>query len=164
MTTVKSIVRKIDKATVFAYGIENNRVMLSWGEGVVTSCSWEEFVSEYASTFNCKKVSNCVGDTGRNVAGGLYRKNYTPKEPAQEETEPRFTVNDSCPVCGASRVWVRGRHPHDEKRKVCPTCLAERMDQIREMSDSNYGRSYQAQNPEDGIEAFTKRKEVDYGK
>lgn len=39
-------------------------------------------------------------------------------------------------------VEIRGRYPKDPKRSVCPTCLADRMDDIREMADRNYGVAY----------------------
>ncbi len=51
----------------------------------------------------------------------------------------------SCGICGGQMVNIRGRYPQDEKREVCPTCLAERMDQIREVSSPDYGKSYQAE-------------------
>ena len=37
---------------------------------------------------------------------------------------------------------IRGRYPHTDKRYVCPTCLCERMEQIREVADDNYGKAY----------------------
>ena len=48
-----------------------------------------------------------------------------------------------CGVCGGQLVNIRGRYPRTEKREVCPTCLAERMDQIREVSSPDYGKSAQ---------------------
>ena len=51
-------------------------------------------------------------------------------------------VNFSCNACGGKMVEIRGRYPKQEKRLVCPTCLAERMDNIREIADSNYGVAY----------------------
>jgi hypothetical protein len=50
----------------------------------------------------------------------------------------------SCGICGGAMVEIRGRYPKQENRKVCPTCLAERMDQIREVSSPDYGRCYEA--------------------
>jgi hypothetical protein len=49
-----------------------------------------------------------------------------------------------CGVCGGRLVEIRGRHPSDKPRQVCPTCLAERMDMIREMSAADYGMAYEA--------------------
>jgi len=49
-----------------------------------------------------------------------------------------------CGVCGGKTVTIRGRHPHDDRREVCPTCLAERMDMIRDLTDKDYGQAYQA--------------------
>ena len=50
----------------------------------------------------------------------------------------------SCGICGGQMVLIRGRIPGDDKRDVCPTCLAERMDMIREMADRDYGKAYAA--------------------
>jgi len=54
-------------------------------------------------------------------------------------------LKGSCGICGGSMVEIRGRYPREIKRIVCPTCLAERMDNIRELCDPDYGKSYQAQ-------------------
>lgn len=49
-----------------------------------------------------------------------------------------------CGICGEAVVEIRGRYPNTERRKVCPTCLAERMDQIRDVSSSTWGQAAQA--------------------
>ena len=36
-------------------------------------------------------------------------------------------------------VEIRGRHPYTQRRKVCPTCMADRLVDINNMSNSNYG-------------------------
>jgi len=59
-----------------------------------------------------------------------------------EHTTP--LANSGCGICGGRTVEIRGRYPHDPKRNVCPTCCAERLDQIREISDQNYGVTSQA--------------------
>jgi len=38
-----------------------------------------------------------------------------------------------CPICGGRLVEIRGRYPGDKKRKVCPTCLQERMDEMADV-------------------------------
>jgi len=53
-----------------------------------------------------------------------------------------------CQTCGGKTVMIRGRYPRDLEREVCPTCLAERMDTIREVADRNYGHAYQADTTE----------------
>ena len=58
------------------------------------------------------------------------------------ENAPSSCTVDSfvgCPVCGGKLVTIRGKHPGNPRRVVCPTCLADRMDMIRDMSDPNYG-------------------------
>lgn len=57
-----------------------------------------------------------------------------------------MTANKSterCGVCGNDMVEVRGRYPSDPKRKACPDCMAFRLDQIRDISDAEYGKAYQ---------------------
>lgn len=49
-----------------------------------------------------------------------------------------------CGVCGGKMVFVRGRYPGTDNRKVCPTCLADRMDMIRELTSAEYGQTYEA--------------------
>ena len=47
-----------------------------------------------------------------------------------------------CGVCGGTMVFVRGRFAKEPEREVCPTCLAERMDQIREVVHKDYGVAF----------------------
>ncbi len=51
-------------------------------------------------------------------------------------------VQEICGVEGSPMVYIRGRYPHADRRLVCPTCLAERMDNIREWSSQEYGKTY----------------------
>lgn len=48
---------------------------------------------------------------------------------------------DTCGICGDLLVEIRGRHPKEPKRKVCPTCTHERMEQINEMTSQWYGQA-----------------------
>lgn len=50
-----------------------------------------------------------------------------------------------CPVCGGKLVEIRGRYPKDSKREVCPTCLADAIDDIHEMSSKNYRTTCQSE-------------------
>jgi hypothetical protein len=56
--------------------------------------------------------------------------------------DARADWEKSCGVCGGKMALIRGRYPHTDKRVVCPTCLCERMEQIREVADDNYGKAY----------------------
>ena len=49
-----------------------------------------------------------------------------------------------CAICGGRMVEARGRHPGDAKRIVCPTCLADRLDMIREIAARDYGQACDA--------------------
>jgi len=49
-----------------------------------------------------------------------------------------------CGICGGKLVYIRGRHPNEPRRKVCPTCCQEKLEQIHEISDKDYGKSYTA--------------------
>lgn len=44
-----------------------------------------------------------------------------------------------CGICGGKTVLIRGGYPGSDKREVCPTCTTERLEQIHEISNSNYG-------------------------
>lgn len=49
-----------------------------------------------------------------------------------------------CRVCGGTMVFIRGKYPGSDKREVCPTCAWERLEQINEMSQPNYGMAYKS--------------------
>ncbi len=49
-----------------------------------------------------------------------------------------------CDVCGGKMVYIRGRHPGMDNRIVCPTCMAETLDDIKGRLRDDYGRAYQA--------------------
>lgn len=48
-----------------------------------------------------------------------------------------------CNQCCGAMVYIRPRHPGMDERLVCPTCLADRMDNIRDISSPEYGQAYQ---------------------
>jgi len=47
----------------------------------------------------------------------------------------------TCTVCGGVLVTIRGKYPHSDKRTVCPICLADKMDMIREIVSEDYGKA-----------------------
>lgn len=49
-----------------------------------------------------------------------------------------------CNICGGQMVFIRGKYPNEDKRKVCPTCAVERLESINEMSSKNYGQTCQS--------------------
>lgn len=49
-----------------------------------------------------------------------------------------------CHQCGGKLVFIRGRYPKEKKRKVCPTCAYERLEQINDISSKNYNQTSQA--------------------
>ena len=51
-------------------------------------------------------------------------------------------IGHGCAVCGATMLFIRGRFPKEPEREVCPTCLAEKMEQIKEISNEDYGRAF----------------------
>jgi hypothetical protein len=42
-----------------------------------------------------------------------------------------------CPVCGSNMVTIRGKHSNSSERIVCPACLADHIDMIREIINRN---------------------------
>jgi len=53
------------------------------------------------------------------------------KSPPAERESVRCGDRVGCAVCGGKTVSIRGRYPGDEPREVCPTCLAETLDDLR---------------------------------
>lgn len=53
--------------------------------------------------------------------------------------ERQAEIVAGCGICGGPMVSIRPHVPKGERRVVCPTCLADRMDLIRETSDPEYG-------------------------
>lgn len=54
------------------------------------------------------------------------------------DASPEVSEIKNCAICGGQRVKIRGLGPN-RQRTVCPTCLAERMDEICAMSSMDYG-------------------------
>jgi len=52
---------------------------------------------------------------------------------------PKPPEHPRCGCCGSKRIAIRGRHPNEPKRVICPTCTAERLDDIHKQSDPSYG-------------------------
>ena len=55
--------------------------------------------------------------------------------PPPSKNRISFDAGSSCPMCGGDMVTIRGKHPNSSKRIVCPTCLADCVDMIREIID-----------------------------
>lgn len=66
--------------------------------------------------------------------------------------EESVTSVAGCGICGGKMCAIRGKHPRDPERVVCPTCLADRFDMIREFVDRDYGRAFMAAAAPKGIE------------
>lgn len=39
-------------------------------------------------------------------------------------------VNAGCEVCGGKLLIIRGKHPHEKRRKVCATCATEILESL----------------------------------
>ena len=66
-------------------------------------------------------------------------------EQSLDRTNPqRAPVRVGCDVCGGLLTLIRGRHPGEDKREVCPTCLQERLERIHDETSTDYGKAFQA--------------------
>jgi hypothetical protein len=54
-------------------------------------------------------------------------------------SEFKIEEDKRCGVCGGRLVTVRPRTPRGPTRTVCPTCMADRLDQIHDISAWTYG-------------------------
>jgi len=48
-----------------------------------------------------------------------------------------------CNICGAALTEIRGRYPREPRRKICATCLQEKLERIHDETSADYGRAYQ---------------------
>ena len=64
----------------------------------------------------------------------------------QASSEPKPIT---CGICGGACVEIRPRMVKGDRRLVCPTCLADRMDLIRQTADPDYGVAFAALHTED---------------
>jgi hypothetical protein len=75
--------------------------------------------------------------------GGHAGRSIAPPAPAASEGARGALELLGCGVCGAATVTVRPRYPGGAKREVCPTCLADRLASIHDLSAPNYGQASQ---------------------
>ena len=86
---------------------------------------------------------------GCRVIDGVHIANWhcdsvpVPAAPASPFA-PFADVSEPCGLCGGKRVYIRGRHPGEDNRVVCPTCLAETLDDIHEKSSNGIGHAVAA--------------------
>ena len=60
---------------------------------------------------------------------------------SETKTRPlQSECNDGlwCNICGGRMVSIRGRHPGMDNRIVCPTCIAEVLDDLKERLRSGF--------------------------
>lgn len=69
----------------------------------------------------------------------------TPTEQTKSDVLPKIdedAFKNRCNVCGDDLVYIRGKYPNTDKRQTCATCTTERLEQINEMSNKDYGKAY----------------------
>ncbi len=76
---------------------------------------------------------------------GVYPWDHCNHEPEKKLAEklPREKINNSisrCSVCGGKVAYIRGKYPGHDKRRVCPTCLQEKIELINDMSGEDYNK------------------------
>lgn len=95
---------------------------------------------------------NCSNDV---YGGNDWSRKITATETPSKITKPTqpsedkpviIEDNDRCGICGGEMVYIRGRYPNTDKRKVCPTCTTERLEQISDLCSPEYGKAYQNKN------------------
>lgn len=89
------------------------------------------FGKPYWTNGDYSKLDEATKDYDREMARFVMARD--------KENEERVKL---CGICGGRMFFIRGRYPKQEKREVCPTCAVEKLEQIREISDPDYGRAY----------------------
>lgn len=87
-----------------------------------------------------KKVRDWHYDSfGYNV---IKQVQFLPPPEFKEKKMSERLIRNNCNMCGGGLVQIRGRYPQEPQRRVCPTCLMERMEQIQNIASSGYGQAY----------------------
>lgn len=60
----------------------------------------------------------------------------------KEDKEFIESQSIKCGICGHKMIYIRGRPPRMDTRLTCPQCTQERLEQIRQIADPNYGIVY----------------------
>ena len=60
---------------------------------------------------------------------------------AETRRERQDEIVAGCGICGGPMVSIRPNVPKGPRRVVCPTCLADRIDLIRQYVDPDYGQA-----------------------
>lgn len=84
------------------------------------------------------------------MAGMVEINQFKQSKSAPPKPQVLFTTESEikgCNVCGGELAYIRGRYPKEDKRKVCPTCTYERLEQINEISSKHYGETSQVKQP-----------------
>ena len=61
------------------------------------------------------------------------------------KSAPAVVRLTGCKVCGCKLAEIRGRHPGEKKRMVCPCCLKEKLEDLHDMSAPNYDTACKAE-------------------
>ena len=94
-----------------------------------------------AEDFQRKAVNNAIWKEAFDAARTVRETALANAKKALQDAsfsqkgDPRKT----CGLCGGYLSIIRGRYPKSDNRVVCPTCLADRMENINEISGKNYG-------------------------
>lgn len=82
------------------------------------------------------------------------RKAGLPSDGQEELEMGNFSQTvPGCGICGGFQISIRGSVPGADSRIVCPTCLADRMEQIHQTSSPEYGQASTIQREAEGEDA-----------
>lgn len=97
----------------------------------------EQFKQSHQSSWSHKELEEMAGDFERWQAEFIMSGNPLIPDNSKER----------CNVCGGEMVLIRGKYPGTDKRYTCPSCTAERLEQIQEISSPYYGQASKENNP-----------------
>ncbi len=88
----------------------------------------------------------CIRADGHGGDHTFAMNSIRPERPNTDPPVPPDPIEPikDCPVCCARQVNIRRRYPTSPERTVCPTCLADRLANIRGMLDPDANRAQQA--------------------
>ena len=82
---------------------------------------------------------------GTGIASIREAKKINRKDSKSDDHDVRYYVESpiaedstGCTCCGSKMIMIRGKYPKQPKRKVCPTCAVEKLENYEYQNSPNY--------------------------
>ena len=88
--------------------------------------------------FGYRAIAAVLGRAMWQIRRRMMRLGLIPKKPYRRHTKGGHILDKGCPICGSALTEIRGAYPGETRRKVCATCLQEKLEIIHEETSPDY--------------------------